>query len=509
MTTTTFFARLQLAIDGKTSPPPINAEGVFSPAFLARYSYKLHIKRKDGVTVAAGGKTFSGKFNGDNLRSQEHAFKTSGAALDTLVDAGSNFKVVWEIFFDGQLHHSVDGQLFEESRLQSNEWSRFNIKFSHANTKWSTGEPNVATVTISAGVGWYLIKKQETFGDFVQRAFSKATQINWDAMKDVNAHLGSVKTTTLLKPGQVVIVSKTKTHSNPKLQAMKAAAVQAQAAWVNANVDGKIDSAEMVLLDLLMQGHELVAIPAGAIVGPLPDYLAQAVAVTDDQKKYIDATMGLVGVKKAMLGEAGKARQALAKSAQTVAYTTEKGTTKRATRAAAQANPKQFALLNDSSLARKLVQWDTGIQAGRARDYIRHDIQLRSATINGGVAQVAVNLSKLKQVGTYVKGAGYVGIALEALASGAKAHDAYGRGDVKGGNVELGKGVGSIVGGSGAGAIAGSAVMPLLLLIGIGTGGVGLVVIGVVAAGVGYAGAQLGSDLGEGIANKVNSEVFK
>lgn len=498
----TFYARLQLLLDSKSTIPD-DPKGIFSPAFLQRYTYKLKIAPKAGLQIKNGAKVFAGKFN--KLRSVDHEFETEGVSLDSLAEVNAKFDVIWEIYFDGKLNHSIAGKLFDQSRFASSEWFRFDIRFTKSNTKWNTsGQPNVVTQAVSSGVGWYLVKKEEAFGDLMKRAFIKPSQINWDVMKYVNAHLGSISTVTLLKPGQVVIVSKTKGSGNAKLQSMKAAAVKAQAAWTKANADGKIDTAEMTLIDLLIKGHKLVPIGADEIEGVSSQTLAGGLNITDDYKPYVD---GMIGLTAANFDQVAKAQEALSKVAKDINYTTEKGTIKRATRAAAQQHPKPFRLLNDSSYARKLIYWDMGIQAGRARDYIRSEVQLRSATANGGIDVAAENLKKVGKISKVLKGAGYVGILIDAGTTGVKAYDAYDKGDIKGGNVEVGKGVGSIGFGLLGGAAVGGVVSVLVL--GVVTGGVGLVVVGVAAAVAGYGAGKAGEAAGEWGANKINERLLK
>ena len=497
MSTTTFYVRLQLVMDGRTTipDPPI---GAFSPAFLKRYSYKVRIAPKPGAQLNNANKTFSGSFV--RLRSTEHAFRTSGPTLDTGVEVNAVISVTWEIYFDGKLTHEMSGKLYADPRSASNETDRYAVKFTRATTQWSTGEPKLVVQQVSSGIGWYLVKQAEPFGSLMQRAFKKPSQINWDVMKEVNKHLGEVSTVLLLKPGQVVIISRTKTHSSPALKQMMASAVKAQAAWKEANKDGAIDATEMALMDLLMQGHTLVPIEPGQIDGL---ETAQALALMENPKTFADSTIGLAGAKFEM---ATGAQTALVKAANQVPYTTPKGTTKRAVRHAATTAPKPFKLLNDSSMARQLVYWDTGIKADRARDYIDAAVQLRDPKLNGGIPGVADNLGNVGKYSTVLKRAGHVGVLIEVGTTYTKASDAYERGDVKGGNVAVGKGVGSVVGGLGAGA---GAAFVITLVFGVATGGVGLVLIGVAAAAAGYYGGKAGEKLGQLGAETINDMAFE
>lgn len=163
-------------------------------------------------------------------------------------------------------------------------------------------------------------------------------------------------------------------------------------------------------------------------------------------------------------------------------------------------------MLNDSKIARKLVYWDTGIKANRARDYISAQVQLRSADLNGGIDTAAENLKKVGKISEWLKRAGWVGVVIEGGTTYLKASDAYSKGDTKGGNIEVGKGTGSIVGGLAGGALAGAVVG--YLVFGVVTGGVGLVVVGVAAAAAGYGSGKVGEAVGERGAKKFNEVAF-
>lgn len=503
----TFYARLHLLLDGQGTVPS-DAKGIFSAAFLQRFSYTLKITPKPGQTINNGSKTFSGRFV--HLRSADHELKTDGASLDTLAEASGKFDVLWEIYFDGKLNHTVVGKLFDRSRTASNDWFKFDIRFTRSSTQWNTtGAGNVITQAVSSGVGWYLVKEREAFGALVKRAFIKPEQADWDVLKEVNKHLSKdgLSTMSLLKPGQVVIFSRTKSSSNPKLAQMMSAAQKAQAAWVEANKDGQIDKAEMLLIDLLMNGHKLVEINPHDVEGLDDTTIAMGLSLTDTYKPFADSSIGLAA---ANFAQANKAHAALLaatrESLNDTPYTTEKGTVKRATLAAAQRHPKAYKLLNDSSLARHLLQSDTGITANRARDYIRQEVQLRSANANGGIGSATTNLRQVGKFSKCLRRAGYVGVAIDATSSGFKAHSAYTSGDVQGGNIEVGKGVGSLVGGVAGGAVVGAVVGYLVL--GVVTGGVGLVVVGVAAAAGGYGAGKGGEWLGENVAKGVNKVAF-
>ena len=480
-----FIARLQLLLDGRDSIPP-NPTGIYSPEFVKRYTYKLHLTPKAGASSIPP-RHFQGPFT--KLRSHEHGVILSEAQALTAEQANALYGVTWEIYFDGKLNHSFAGKLFDPGALQTHEWTRFNIKFTKAQTKPVAGTPHLVTQAISWGVGWYLVKKQEAFGDLMARAFKKPTQQDWDAMRSVNAHLGNLTSLTLLKPGQVVVFSRTKNHSNPKLQVMMTAAQKAQATWESVTADGHLAAEELVLIDLLMQGHKLVPISADEVEGLTSEHKARALGLTDDYKPYTDAMIGLAA---ANFDSATEAHRTVSGTAHTVPYTTPKGTAKRAVREAAHAHPKQFKLLNDSAYARKLVYWDTGIKANRVRDYINLEVQVRSTVAGGEIRNLTESLIRVGRYSLLLKRAGYIGIAIDVGSTAIRAHDAYSKGDIRQGNIEVGKGIGSVGGGILGGAAA-------VLLLGAATGGVGLVVVGIAAVGMGYGFSKAGESVGENV----------
>jgi len=256
-----------------------------------------------------------------------------------------------------------------------------------------------------------------------------------------------------------------------------------------------------------MNGHKLVEINPHDVEGLDDTSIAMGLSLTDTYKPFADSSIGLAA---ANFKQVNKAHAALLGATQSYMeknpYTTEKGTTKRAARAAAQQHPKAFRLLNDSSLARQLLQRDTGIKANRARDYIRQEVQLRSANANGGIDAAANSIRDVDRYSKWLKRAGVVGVTIELGTTGARAYDAYSKGDTKGGNVEIGKGLGGVVFGAGGGALAAGAAV---LIFGAATGGAGLVLIGAAAVLGGYWSGEKGKAAGEWAANEINERAFK
>jgi hypothetical protein len=171
--------------------------------------------------------------------------------------------------------------------------------------------------------------------------------------------------------------------------------------------------------------------------------------------------------------------------------------------------PKQYKLLNNSTLARQFINWQTGIKGNKARDYIQHAVQVRSANYNGGISSVTKNLETMSRVSDTLKWTGRGMIGVELVAGSYKAYDAYAHGDQEGGNIEVGKTAGSILGGTLAGETATYGARALLGIFGVGTGGVGFVLVGIAVLTAGYYGGKGGEWIGQEGAEMTNNGIKK
>jgi hypothetical protein len=319
-----YYVRAQLVIDKQTEIPPGTVKGIFAPAFLDKWSYTVQIQPQDGEAAKPMPQTFSGTFT--DLYSKEHVYSIGGNA-DTAHEANRHISVIWELFFDGRKRYTRTGELFQypqASKAAAPQWTPLSVNFTKSVTHLKAD--NTVTRQVSAGVGWYLVKKEETFGDLMNRTFKLPSMIDWKAMRENNKHLGDVTSLTILKPGQVVIISKTRGEKNSKLQQMKTEAEAAQKAWKKASEQHKIDAHAMVLYDVLAQGHEVVTIPSESISNL---HIAQNIDMLGEGKPYFDSMLGFAAHG---IDTSNKAYKSLTDIAQNTAYTTENGTVKRAVR---------------------------------------------------------------------------------------------------------------------------------------------------------------------------------
>ena len=151
--------------------------------------------------------------------------------------------------------------------------------------------------------------------------------------------------------------------------------------------------------------------------------------------------------------------------------------------------------MDGSTLAQKLMAWDTGIQGDSVRSYISQEARVRHADFQKGITHYAESLDEVAKYSKWLKRGGYVGMAIETGISAKKMYDAYEKGDTKKVIEEGGQLVGSLGGGALGGATASAAAGVAVAVFGIGTGGIGLVVIGLFVAGSAYAGGEGGKAL--------------
>ena len=328
----------------------------------------------------------------------------------------------------------------------------------------------------------------------MKRIFITPSKIDWDIMRENNAHLGNVQMMTLLQVGQVVVVALER--NSAKVKTLKEDALKSQQAWRHAQTFGGVEPAQLMLIDLLMNGHKLRTIEPESLVNSALGYI-------DAGKPFVDGTLEF---KKSLYEQAGKAYEKVMKAAsfELEHVTTVGGMTKRGASAAAQNATQAYKLIDGSTLAQRLIAWDTGIQGDSVRSYIREEARVRSANFQKSIANYAQNLDEVAKYSKWLKRGGYVGMAVEVGMSGYKAYDAYQKGDNKKAIEEIGQGVGGLIGGAAGGGMAGLAVTAVF---GVATGGVGLVVVGLFVTGSAYYGGEKTKELAKWGTDKINENI--
>ena len=162
--------------------------------------------------------------------------------------------------------------------------------------------------------------------------------------------------------------------------------------------------------------------------------------------------------------------------------------------------------MDGSTLAQKLMAWDTGIQGDSVRSYINQEARVRHADFQKGISRYAQGLDEVAKYSKWLKRGGYVGMTIETGISAKKMYDAYEKGDTKKVIEEGGQLGGSLIGGAAGGAAAGLLVTAVF---GVATGGVGLVIVGLFVAGSAYTGGEVFKAGAKAITDEINNSGAK
>ena len=498
------YLRLQLLIDKNTVTPSGTEVFRYAREFLNHWSYRLVVKTKPNGSIPFS-KPFEYEFKGAFdalLQSEEHSMESHQYSI---ADMNHSFEITWILSYKGKERYRKRGAFFAYSRQSGAphksgtagkiESTQFSINFTHSMTEFRQDKINLQVQRLSNGTGWYLVKQPEAFQSLMNRIFINPSKIDWDIMRENNKHLGNVQMMTVLQPGQVVIIALER--NNPKVKQMMADALKAQQSWKQAQMFGPVSSGELMLVDLLMQGGKLKPIEQKSS-------LDSAIGYIDAGKPFVD---GSLEFKKSLFEQSRKAYDKVIKAAEPELskVTTVGGMTKRGASAAGQNASRAYKLIDGSTLAQKLIAWDTGIQGDSVRSFIREEARVRHAQFQKGIANFAQNLDEVAKYSTWLKRGGYVGMVVETGVSAKKMYDAYEKGDTKKVIEEGGQLVGSLGGGAAGGAAAGLLVTAVF---GVATGGIGLVVVGLFVAGSAYAGGEGGKWIAkEYITDPINKHI--
>ena len=234
----TAYLRFRLGINKNTDISSVSGAEAFLYAreFIEKWTYKVIAQsRSDGAIPLA--KSFKYEFGGGFnalLHSNEHTMESHQYSIAQMNDS---FKITWILSFNGKERYRVSGHFFDHS-IKSGRSSRdgggealfdsYSINFTPSITTYKEEKARLRTQQISGGTGWYLVKQPEAFGDLMKRIFINPSKIDWDIMRENNAHLGNVQMMTLLQAGQVVVVALER--NSAKVKALKEDALKSQEA---------------------------------------------------------------------------------------------------------------------------------------------------------------------------------------------------------------------------------------------------------------------------------------
>ena len=152
----------------------------------------------------------------------------------------------------------------------------------------------------------------------------------------------------------------------------------------------------------------------------------------------------------------------------------------------------------ENRISKNIFQWDTGIKTNNLRRQLKNTAFVKGANFQGGIPGYLKNMNEVGRISMKLRWGGNMMIGVSIGEAGHNIYKSTETGDAK----QIRKAVlveplkvgGSLVGGR-VGAVGATAAA--VLVIGVGTGGVGLVVIGACAVLGGLGGGIVGGWLGE------------
>lgn len=504
----TAYLRFRLGINKNTDVSSVSGVEAFLYAeeFIKKWTYKVIAQgRPDGVIPFKKPfkYEFSGTFNA-LLRGDEHKMESHQYSIAQMNDS---FKITWILSFNGKERYRVRGHFFDHS-IESGRSPRdgggealfdtYSINFTPAITTFKEEKARLRIQQISGGTGWYLVKQPETFGDLMKRIFINPSKIDWDIMRENNAHLGNVQMMTLLHAGQVVVVALER--NSAKVKALKEDAKLAQAEWQKIHASVNFNPLYFQTMDVLVSAGGVASIAKKTSYDPSVTWLGELtpqMSLTSGGLKLLTLD-SFLAFNDGALKRTGKAYRSAMQNIQVAANSAGKATN--IGKRAITAMPSSEIAILKSQLGNSLLRAETGLQVDSLRSQMQELAQVRDIKTQGGIKNYTAYMKTSGLASKALSGGNVIALGIEAFGAGSNIVDAHAEGREvyrKAVITETLKVGASAAGGAVGGKIGYLGGAGLVLLIGA-TGGTALVVIGiatVVGAGVGQIGGKMGGEM--------------
>ncbi|RPE31039.1 hypothetical protein EC846_1742 [Acinetobacter sp. BIGb0102] len=381
-----------------------------------------------------------------------------------------NHVLMYKVKYQGEVIKTLTAKAYPEP----NNWSLFEFKTTSGKTE--NAKSNVKEVQMNDGeVAWYLVKKTEPVMAWAQRVFKKPLAAkDWEILKTNNPHLSNLVAMGVLQPGQVVIISNSTTAK--ELPEYKKQAQLAHQNLEEMKKDKDFDAEffaqnyEFFYDALLRENTEIV----GKNIFEENDH-PLTIKFNQEEKKdsFFDQKMAVDGSLSLVQGQAHRVYRLHGELALKYAEEQAKGS--------GLANPKNFTQFKqkyanlykelDQEATKKFLRWDQSIKTNNMRRMLKQSALVRDNNFKGGVKEYAKQMGKIGKFATQLKIAGYISIATDVVSSSVNVYEAAPEDKARTTVVETAK--------VGTGIIAGAVVSAIV--IGLATGGTGLIVIGIVA----------------------------
>ena len=406
-----------------------------------------------------------------------------------------NTSLIYEVYLRDEILQKISVKPYPNKKTHS----IFTIKVTSEITK--NVKENIKEIYLNDDeIAWYMIKKTETMHDWAKRVFKKPLiASDWDTLKANNPHISNMAPIKLLTPGQVIILSNSTTAK--KLAQYKKDAQEAQQNLEQMKQDKKFDAEFFAqnyeFFDSALRNEDYVGISHT----PIESVDGTGTMVATTAKNTVDGALLFVEETK------NKTLGSYSQIVKNYALEHQKKTRL--------ANPKHFSKFEaanaslfkdfDNNISKKMFKWDTGIQTTNLRRNLQSTAFVRGAHYQGGLPAYLKNMDEVGRVTTVLKQGGNFMVGVGIAEAGINIYQATETGD----NKQIRKAViveplklgGSIYGGAKGAALGATAAV---LVIGVGTGGIGLIVIGACAIAGGIGGGIVGSEIGEIIGTGVD-----
>lgn len=408
-----------------------------------------------------------------------------------------NRVLMYKIKYRGEIIKTVTAKAYPEP----NRWSLFEFKTTVRKTE--KVKENIQEIQINDGeVAWYLVKKSEPVMTWAQRVFKKPlTQKDWGILKANNPHLSNLVSMGILQPGQVVIIANSTTAK--ELPEYKKQAQQAQKNLEEMKKDKDFDSVYFAaiydpLQDIKAQS-DLVGLTKEAINGDFVEIFKKNMERDPfifSPKVAIDSAVGLVGEanREAMDSYTDLLRKMDYEKRLKSEYSYRRNFYLFERKYAG-----EFNRMNQAA-GQRFFSWNHGVNYKNNRDSVRRTVFMRTKN-SSSLEDYIKKMDETSKISKTLKWGGRLLFTVEVAQSGIAVADVYKSGDsdatrkeilVQTGKIEgglAGAGLGAAVGGMLVTAVAGTAGLPVLVI-------VGVVAVGL-TVGVGYFGGVTGASLTE------------
>lgn len=412
---------------------------------------------------------FDGRFNEQGL--------TNWTQINNL-----NTTLIYEIYLRGELLQKVSVKAYPDRKTHS----IYTIKTTTEITK--KVKENIKEIYLNDGeVAWYLIKRKETMLDWSKRVFKKPlTSSDWDMLKANNPHLANIAPITILRPGQVVILSNS--TAAKELPKYKKDAQHAQKNLERMMKDKDFDA------QFFAQNYEFFydslknhrpQVTSKNIFG---DNNPLAVKFESDSKEgFLETKMVPDAALVLAEGAMGKIYQKHGELAKRWAEERSRNLLF----SQQDFERRNSKLYNELRSVKGILRWDQSISTHNMRNIISQSAMARNENYRGGIKAYIEQMSEIGKMSKVLKAGGYLSLAVDVVNSGVEVANAKPADKTRTAVVETAK----LATGIGIGTATS------LIIIGVATGGVGLVgglvVVGVVAVISPMVGKTVGDYAGE------------